>query len=153
MTDPCRDRSRSAFSPNGLLELFNALSGRPNQELAAQVDHSEPKSSSNPLANKARPQDEASQHAELPHRNIEVWIPPAHFAQMPTLTLSPAIRAAWLDGTPVEETPHVLHVLESRAVMRNPGPAVARQDISALRKDSKAWWEERAVECDGEGPQ
>lgn len=59
------------------------------------------------------------------------------------------VTKAWLRGLPVPDAANVLHISQSRAVKEKvtaSGREETRQDVGALRRESLAWWEERAIE-------
>ena len=78
---------------------------------------------------------------------------PAIVADMLSRAPSPETRDAWIHGLPVKDAPHRVRVSESRASKtsdpkdRDSDP----QDYEVLRQESREWWEDRALELEGEG--
>lgn len=64
---------------------------------------------------------------------------------------SPAVRAAWLDGFRVAGAPNRVRVVQSRAALTGEQPQGSEdqlQDVKVLWKESEAWWQACAVECE-----
>lgn len=66
---------------------------------------------------------------------------------------SAEMRAAWLDGLSVDDAPHRVRLVNSRAA-KNPNSRSYEshsQDFNVLRRESEQWWEERALEVEAGG--
>lgn len=113
-------------------------------------------------------QDQAKAHpAQTTHRrSIEARLPQdlvAYMLRYPRHPHPPEIRAAWKDGLPVDDAPHVVKVVRTEATRRTGiedtpdsdedelmvelNDKDYEQDVEVLREESRAWWEKRALEC------
>lgn len=95
--------------------------------------------------------------ADTKTRYTEARIHPTLLSRVLERAPSPQVRRAWLHGLPVNDAPHRVRLVKSRAANEKerdhrwcPWPRPL-QDYDIHRAESEQWWEECAWELEHEG--
>lgn len=85
--------------------------------------------------------------SSYPARYIEARLHPDVISEVLERAPTPAVRAAWLEGSVVAGALNRVRIVQSRAARtHNQGSESQYQDMKVVWKESEAWWEERALE-------